>query len=280
MFVSKTKKLARAVHLRSEIFARDIGILKGQKNYQKFVILGLGRSGSNLIKHSLDSHSKVLVFGELFRHPDRIGWDRYPYNECLQSQHLVAMMHAATDKFLEKEVFRNFSPNISAVGFKIFYHHAQKDSRKKVWSYLRENKEIKIIHLKRRNMLERYLSLKIAQNTNQWRLGKEDKVEQKAITLTIPFEELAQNFEETKSDQINFDKLFLGNKIIDIFYENLSNSFDAEINRIQNFLDIECESLIPMTKRQRSKSLSETILNYQELKERFRYTPWEKFFYE
>jgi len=56
--------------------ALEAGILKWQTDYQKFIILGMGRTGSNMLASSLRSHSHIVCYGEIFNKADheRIGW--------------------------------------------------------------------------------------------------------------------------------------------------------------------------------------------------------------
>jgi hypothetical protein len=50
------------------------------------------------------------------------------------------------------------------------------------------------------------------------------------------------------------------------------------MQRIQEFLGVDCEAVVPLTYKQSNQPLSEAISNYFELKEKFVDSPWEDFF--
>ncbi len=61
-------------------------------------------------------------------------------------------------------------------------------------------------------------------------------------------------------------------------YEDLSQDYESEMKRVQEFLELDHEALKPNTLKQSSLSLSESISNYFELKEKFENIHWESFF--
>ena len=53
--------------------------LPGHSDYERFIVLGIARTGSTLLVELLNAHSQVMAFGELFRSPEAIGWDVPPF---------------------------------------------------------------------------------------------------------------------------------------------------------------------------------------------------------
>ena len=277
--MKKIRNLCNKAYFRSKILATDLRILNSHSDYCKFVILGKGRSGSNLLRSSLDSHSQIFTFGELFRYPQSIGWGYSDYNKYLCSQRLIELMHKEPGKFLEKEVFRSFPTKISAVGFKLFYQHAKGDSREAVWDFLKNQRELKIIHLQRENLLKRLLSMKKAFITNKWskHRNSRDRDEQD-IEISLTYEECLTEFVLIQDYRLKYDDFFKGHPKIDVLYEKLADDYESEMRRIQKFLGVNHESLKPSTYKQSSHPLSKSISNYYELKEKFQGTSWSKFF--
>jgi Uncharacterized protein conserved in bacteria len=261
-------------HLKN--LALDLGLLRGHFTYNKFIILGEARSGSNFLRGLLNCHSQIVVFGELFRSQDSIGWELPEYDQYLQSRSLISLIQTDPVRFLETKVFRKFPRQISAVGFKIFYYHAQDDSRKTVWTFLRNQKDLKIIHLKRNNSLRVLLSLKKAFMTNRWTDTFGVKEDDRVISLDC--EECLRHFTWAYEVKKQYDIAFKDHQKIDIFYEKLSNHYESKIKYIQEFLGVKYEILKPSTFRQANQPLSKSIRNYFELKEKFKGTPWEEFF--
>lgn len=272
----KNVRNAGQFHLRH--FAYDSGIWGAQSDYCRFIILGRGRTGSNFLRGLLNSHTQIITFGELFRFNDSIGWEFPDYDRFLQTPSLISLMQDDPIKFLEKKVFRKFPRRISAVGFKLFYYHAQEDSRKIVWTYLRNQKDLKVIHLKRNNTFKMILSEQKAFKTNRWTntAGQEEA----KLALSINHEECLQRFSHEQQVKEEFDAYFEDHPKIEVIYEDLSRDYGSEMKRVQEFLGVNFEVVQPSTYKQSNQPLSEAISNYFELKEKCIGTPWEKFFEE
>jgi len=272
----KINSMANFCHFHLKSLALAFGLLGGHSDYHRFIILGMGRSGSNFLRGLLNSHSQIVAFGELFRFYDSIGWEFSDYDEYLQYRGLKSLMQRDPIRFLEKKVFGKFSKLTSAVGFKIFYYHAIDYSREIVWTYLRDQEDLKIIHLKRNNTLEVVLSEEKANMTNRWTniTGEEEE----KFSVPLDYEECLQAFIRAEAEKRQHDIFFKDNDKIDVYYEDLTRDYGTEMKRIQEFLGVNYEVVRPSTYKQSNLSISEAISNYLELKEKFKDTPWEKFF--
>lgn len=255
-----------------------IGISGGQKKYRRFIILTTARSGSNFLLGMLNAHSQVLAFGELFREKKTIGWDIDPYDRYLQSHRLKRLSQTDPVAFLKNHVFINFPGKIKAVGFKIFYYHAQDESRGHLWGFLRGQNDINVIHLKRMNTLKTMLSLKKAFLTNKWTQTSLEHEERSSISLD--YDECLENFNWTHKSQKQFDIFFQNHPKLNVTYEDLASDTDKELARIQKFLGIDYEICKPATIKQSNQILSQAISNYSELKAKFKNTQWEAYFEE
>lgn len=92
-------------------------LITGHMNYQKFIILGRSRSGSNFLHGLMNSHSQIHVFGEIFQNKDQIGWamDGYP-----QDERVLQEFRSLPVEFIENRVFHKFPRQIRAVGLRFF----------------------------------------------------------------------------------------------------------------------------------------------------------------
>lgn len=124
--------------------------LRGSKKYDKFLILSRSRTGSNLLRSLLSSHPDVICLGEIF---GSVGNE--VKNDIIKSP----------IKYLKRIAFGYHKKNIKSVGFKIFYYHPEFKCSTNIWNYLENQNNIKIIHLKRKNILRTILSRKIAGKT-------------------------------------------------------------------------------------------------------------------
>jgi LPS sulfotransferase NodH len=268
------KKLKKAAYFYPCRRMIKLGLLKGQPDYTKFIILGRPRTGSTLLRSLLNSHSKVLVLGELFRKGNDIGWDMPGYE---QNSQLLSLVTNAPARFLETEVFHNYPKGIAAVGFKMFYHDAKTDPQKEIWPYLSGRKDIKIIHITRKNILKTHLSLVRALETGQWyATGK------KAIADSVPVhldrQLCREAFIKTEKEEMEFDLFFDGHPKIRVTYEDLTKDRHREMDKIFNFLGVAYEDAAPSIVKQSGRPLDEMIANYHALKKEFSNTRWKYFF--
>jgi len=258
------------------------GLLPGHTDYTRFIILGRSRSGSNFLRSLLNAHSQVTVFGEIFqsaRGQDvrSIAWALPGYS---QSARVLALFRSDPARFLETQVFHRFPPSTRAVGFKIFYYHAHEPAWEPAWTYLRAHREIHVIHIRRRNILETHLSRKRAILSDQWVKTSRHDPDAPLPPILLDYEECLADFVQTRAWETEYDRLFADHPKIEVVYEDLAADYRAEIARVQAFLEVDPEPVAPQTFKQSRQLLSQSIANYAELKARFQGTPWAEFFTE
>ncbi len=254
--------------------AFDLG-LGGHSNYSKFIIVGRSRVGSNLLRGLLNSHPQIITFGEVFRDRSSLDWDHMGY---FQSSRMLRRLQKDAVQFVEARVFGRYPRSVSAVGFKLFYYHAQEGQAAAIWTYLKGRRDVRIIHLKRRNILQTHLSRKRAAMTNSWVNTSERRNGLSSVELDPA--ECIEDFTRTRAWEEQFDRFFENHPKLEILYEDLAQSYQEELKRVQDFLEVEQRPVHPSTFKQADQSLSKAIANYRELKERFIGTPWEPFFVE
>lgn len=251
--------------------AQDSGLLPATGVYTRFVCVGNPRTGSTLLMRSLNNHSRMIGYGEIVKN-----FDRYPghYHEFGNGEALFRRDPVA---FLQSRVFRKYPPAIQAVGFKIFYHHAPRDTNwgRAVWDYLLSQPDMKVLHLKRRNLLKTFLSKKQAGLTGEYIQYTANGANE---AITLDSEEALAFFEQMRQGETDYDNLLRGRPLIEVIYEDMNRDYTAEMRRIQGFLGVDLEDIDPGTVQRPKRSLSSQIANYDELAARFRETPWEGFF--
>jgi LPS sulfotransferase NodH len=179
---------------------------------------------------------------------------------------------------LKKEIFRTYPKKMKAVGFKVFYYHAQNDNWRSVWTYLQAQRDLKILHLKRKNVLKTHLSRKRAGSSGKWINLTGEKEMMKPIILD--YEECLEDFTRTRGWEKEYDVIFENHEILNVYYENLQSDNYGELCRIQGFLGVKKEELKAMTHQQTNQPLSQAIANYYELKKQFKDTAWAESFEE
>ncbi|MBP6016420.1 MAG: sulfotransferase [Candidatus Promineofilum sp.] len=265
-----TRATARTYHeLRHR--AQDSGLLPASADYARFICVGDPRTGSTLLMRSLNNHSRIIGYGEIVKSIDRYPghYHEFGNREALFQRHPV--------EFLETKVFRRYSPGIEAVGFKIFYHHAPRETAwgQAVWDYLVGQPQLKVLRLKRHNLLKTFLSRKQAGLT-----GEYIKYSGTAPAVDLDAAEAREFFERTRAAEAEYDLMFAGHALLEVVYEDLTRDYAAMMGRIQSFLGVAYENIDPGTEKRPSRSLSSQIANYSQLREQFQASPWETFFSE
>ena len=220
----------------------------------KFIVLTRSRTGSNMVISFLNSHRNINAKSEIFRDCDK--------NEI---------------RMKLENVFNNNDPKIMASGFKIFYYHPLNLSCPELWNNLINLKNLKIIHLKRKNILKTLVSKKIAENTGCWESEK-NIIDKKKKQLYINYEELEKGFQITKNWEKQGDLMFEKHHKIIVHYEDIVDSPVNFFIDISNFLNLPVQKLNTKLKKQNPEKLSELIINYEELKKKFGKTEWGHFF--
>lgn len=255
----------------------DVRSLVGTSRYTRFVIVGMARTGSTMLINLLNSHTRALAFGELFRTPGTIGWDVRPYLDYT-SERLLTLYQSDPCGFLAKAIFRKWPRGQQAVGFKIFYYHAREKPYSAVWDYLERHDDIRVLHIKRRNILAQYLSVHLAHKTNVWSATRPVARETEPVRLEI--EDCRKHFAWVRSQEEEADAFFAGHDVLQVAYEDLIADQTAEMLKVQEFLGLREQELSAHTVRQRTVSLPRAIANYGALKQAFSETHWAEFFAE
>ncbi|CAN7577968.1 sulfotransferase [Phenylobacterium sp. LjRoot219] len=256
---------------RSVLHARA---LVGGRDYQRFVIVGVARTGSTLLLDLLNAHGQVVALGELFRGDGAIGWDRWPFR-TLQSPKLLRLHEARPVEFLETAVFRRWPREVAAVGFKLFYYHARAGAQATVWDYLANDPDLAVIHLQRMNLLEQYLSLRLAHATNVWSSLKSAAP---AEPIRLSADDCVRHFQAVQAQEAACDAHFAGHRILTVTYEDLVADRPAAMARVAAHLGLRPGPLEAKVVRQRTQPLSRAIANYEELRDVFAGSTWERFF--
>ena len=263
----KNEALERAVlKLRSMV---------GTSRYRKFVIVGTARTGSTLLVDFMKSHADVRVFGELFRSPEMIGWDVKPFT-TFQSADVLSLYRTDPVVFLEDQVFCRWPRTTRAVGFKLFYYHARTPGHSAVWDYLAADTDICVLHLKRRNLLAQYYSLRLAHQSDAWTKSAMTTVE--PAPMILDSQDCQDHFGWVRALEEDCAAFFARHGVHDIWYEDLVADQGRSIGAIQDFLGLERRSVKPTIRRQRNTPLRLAIANYDDLRHELAGTPWAIFF--
>jgi LPS sulfotransferase NodH len=221
----------------------------------------------------LSACTGTIVLGEIFKNPEAIEWGT---DFQIPPEDALLLYKKDPVSFLEQYVYGEKPHWVHAFGFKLFYYHAQAEPWDAIWPHLQEHTEVRILHVKRRNILRTHLSRARAVQTDQWvRVTKEH---QKFPAVHLEYEACLHDFVQTRAWEKQFEEFFKQHPIMDVYYEDLATDYSTQMTRIQRFLELPDEHIQPQTYKQANDSLEEAIVNFSELKARFAGTEWEEFF--
>jgi hypothetical protein len=263
-----------------------------------------------MLVQALESHPNITCFSELFN------WDvdYVDFNvEGYDNRDPAARALRDTDlrRFLRERIFCERDPSTQTVGFKLLYAH--------IWGFtgllpaLVDDTDLRVVHLKRRNLLRMLVSTRLAQASGVWRLdggqppapllhptswrralrhparaaaalarrlrpAPAEPAPPKKRALSLSAEECKAFFFKAHHQVEHFAGLFAGHPSVEVWYEDLLADRDAGFERVQSFLGVEPRRLSVTLSRQNPEPLSDLIENYEELRAAFVGTPAEPFF--
>ena len=226
-----------------------------------FVVITPGRSGSNHLLSMFDSHPRISHCGELFG-PSFLG-------------------NPATRKIMESEGFLQYYKKSQtrkgfekAIGSKFLYSYFRDEyieryaapELEKVYRYIIERPDIRVIHLWRENPLRVLVSFEIASLTKKF-VQLEESVEEVRINLAPAL--VKSRVDEILEEQEWARATFKNHPFHEVSYEELVTSQECCLKEITEFLSVDTVSLSSRTQKQNSRQLSETLENFDELQSYF-----------
>ncbi len=137
----------------------------GPTGYVRFILLSGARTGSHMLAQALNSSRNIACFREVFN--DELDFIQYGvkgYDDFSAEDKVLREEEPL--RFLDERIFCRHPDQIEAVGFK--YHYGHVFGFPGVVERLAEDKELRVLHLRRRNKLRALASLSIAEQTGIW----------------------------------------------------------------------------------------------------------------
>lgn len=228
----------------------------GHQVHQRFAIVSTARTGSNYLSGGLKTSPSVRMYHEIFAdHNREIGKD---FEKVLAT------------------LFQYESKETEVVGFKVFYNHLTDDE----WKKLMADRDLKVIHLTRRNRLKTVISLEIAFKTGYWTKssisgGPMDK----RLVLDPPL--LLKRLEQIEQGEAATRARFADRPILEVVYEELVQSPREVFASVGEYLavdDIDPDKI--KLKKQNPETVQQLITNYAEVESSLRNTRFADYLYQ
>jgi hypothetical protein len=224
------------------------------------VILTTQRTGSTSLVESLRSHPEIECAGEiLIGMPDT---PRPQYRGRFKEVAKVARIFTSGAWRPARRMERFYAGGKARVRvFKVMYNQLAHPIALK---YLRDNRDIRILHLRRENLLKAYVSRIL--------MRKRDRVQTTtpvdAIRIRVQSQEAIADMCRARARYERFEALFTRHSRLSLSYETL---FDGQrlaedsARSICDFLDVARRDMTSRLIKLNPESLREMILNYDEL---------------
>ena len=257
----KTKEVIARMRERAESIYTDqlqraFFRVFGHQVERRFAIVSTARTGSNYLSGGLRTSPSVRMYHELFAdHNRQIGKD---FEKIFST------------------LFQYESRATEVVGFKVFYNHLTEEE----WKKLMSRRDLKIIHLTRRNRLKTVISLEIAFKTGYWTKsspagGPRDK------NLVLDPSLLLKRLEQIEQGEAATRSRFSDRPILEVVYEELVQSPKEEFASVGEYLgvyDIDPDKI--KLKKQNPETVQQLITNYEEVETSLRNTRFAEYLYQ
>lgn len=275
-------------------------------NYRRFMILSGPRTGSHMLAQALNSSPAIVCFREVYNgRLDFIQYGVEGYDDFSEAD--IALRKSDPVRFLHERIFREHPGDVRAVGFKFHYGHQ--------WDFpgileeLTGDRELHVLELRRRNVIRMLVSLKLAETTGVWLQDSTSKLTpmnlaravrhpikaarrvQRMLSratpesapsegpkLSLTVEECFTFMVQTEERYKNFERLFDGHPMLQLFYEDMVDEREAVLAEAQEFLGVTPAPLEVTLQQQNPQPLSELIANYDELRAAYKDTPQAAYF--
>jgi len=236
-------------------------------NIQKFIITCAPRTGSTMLRMMLDSHSDIVCHGEVIALKGTPNLGKYAKVIAKTQEELNQLLAADPTRFLYEYVWGD--PNCSAIGCKIKYRQLE-EQFPEVFKAILADKSIKIVHLRRKNLLKRHVSNRLAasQKTPTVILGKQQQTDRAQQRISIDLDKCLADIEHIKRSEQAFINYFSDHPVFEVFYEDLTAPGSQDLFELQDFLGVNPINIQPKTVKLNSNDLADVIENYEQIRQK------------
>jgi hypothetical protein len=218
----------------------------------------------------LQSHPDICMHGEVFGRSDPLAFCGLDYERGAPplEEVLRRIRNRNPIEFLTNFVFA--AGSYRAVGLKFKYEELVLPEYAELADHISRDVGIRIIRLRRQNLLARFLSQHVAVNvTRVYNILAESERPADPGPVHLSIEACEADFERTERREAQFRERLSGHDSIDVTYEELVESEPAVLRRVQEFIGVDPRPLQAIHKRLRIRSLRESIANWDELRDHF-----------
>ena len=235
---------------------------------QNCILLFEGRTGSTWLARLLQQSPDISFLGEELAELESKGWN--------EQEQWIEKLFGDPLSFQDERIKKQ----TRVIGFKIKLREIvnENEFKKIIQKY-----KCKIIYMKRNNLVKQTISsiraMDLFEKNGIYNLDK-DNAEKALGAYKIPLE----RFDETLKWISSVDKKLatfindLSLQILQVTYEDLLENYEDTLNMVFNYLDAEKVVPVQTTAKHTSDDLTDVVTNYEELKNYYIGTVYEKMF--
>jgi len=239
----------------------------------KFVLLGARHAGGEALRNLLIKHPHIRCAGEIFGANRPLDFGDVISKNGLTEYLVTKYRNLHSLDFLHDTAFRPLNCSNKVAGFEILYGPDDGDDNlvmfPSIWSYIKNNVNIKILHVKRRNRFARLVdrSLYILE---RWINSYSTK-----CRMVLTKEACIRDFLYHENREAEIDKELKNHAVFNFCFEDLPEVLPS----LLTFIGVDnCFSNTELPKLP-STSFSELLVsNFNELKEEFKFSKYQNFF--
>ena len=263
-------------------------------NKHQHAILTNGRSGSNFLTNLLNSHPKVINYGETLGNwtlPAKL-YKALTLDVEISQQYLDTILSSRTF-FSVSQIYSAIArirggkrpnikrwKNIQTIGVKDFSVQFQK---RNMTDFFIERSHIKVINLMRENQLKRFISLSLMGETGLITATSEKAINRNKPKITIDTTTLINTI-DVYENELNDQKVIVGKlppeQCLNLTYEKVFESSDSLLQTkldTLDFLGLDRVEISSTHRKLNSGKLSNLVENYDEVRKILFDTIYEKY---
>jgi LPS sulfotransferase NodH len=248
--------------------------------HRTYMITCPARTGSTMLVQLLRSHPEICSHGEVFTPHQITGITGIYAQERREEPDFLEKLAVERNddpiKFLYKIVLD--PQGKKAVGFKLKHDELVLPEYKALLEEIVNDLDFRIIHLRRENLLRRYLSHYITNHVTHVTVAAEGQTIPELPRVELDPRECQKDFETVHNRETQFVELFAEHPNFSISYEEMVAGAPAKIRALLDFVGVPPRKLTTMTQRLGCDDLRQVIANFEELRNYFAGSPYSKFF--
>jgi LPS sulfotransferase NodH len=241
----------------------------------KAIILTSQRSGSTFLQYCLDAHPSVKCYGEWLVGGHLVAPTPFRGRRILTKAWRYVVIRAWDPvSILDRHYAREEAP---VVAFRAMYNHV--DNRR-VRDYLARHTEIRVIHLRRDNLLKQYVSKVLlgAKRERKWQPHTDHHIP--VVSVRISPERAIKEMSRVRDAFADFEQLLSRHRKIELVYERMVNgqTLSREAwTKISELLEIETAEIGSDLVKMNPHDLRPMVENYEELAAALAGTEFERY---